>query len=120
MPRWALWLPVGALVVLSAVLGWRQGWLVANVDESAVIALYAERYLSDRAAQAAMSDGTADGAPLVPARPEDCRAQPSPLPEAWLVVICGPDPHDPRAHYTYYVDRTAGLVRVVGPTGQNG
>ena len=104
MPRWALWLPVGVLVALAAVLGWRAGWVEANVDESAVIAMYAERYLQDRAAA-----GTGPGLA------SECRARPAPAGQGWLVVICGPMPHDAARHYTYYVARDGGLVRVVGP-----
>ncbi|ETX29461.1 hypothetical protein [Roseivivax isoporae] len=105
MPRWAWFLPVGCLVALAAVLGWRQGWIHANVTETQVIAAYAERYLSDRAAA-----GTAESA-----RPSDCRARPGTAAGVWLVVICGPEPYDPARHYTYYVTRAGGLSRVVGP-----
>ncbi|SLN42844.1 hypothetical protein ROJ8625_02107 [Roseivivax jejudonensis] len=104
--RGALWFaPVAGLVALAAVLGWRQGWIAANVTETEVIAAYAQRYLADRAA-----DGTG-----AQARASECRAVPAREVGAWLVVICGPDPHDAARHYTYYVARDGGLVRRVGP-----
>lgn len=106
MPRWIWFLPLGLIVALAALVGWRQGWLVANVTETQVINAYAARYLDDRAAA-----GTGDGA-----RASDCRARPSPEVGVWLVVICGPDPHDPARHYTYHVTRFGGLREVVGPT----
>ncbi|MFD1344240.1 hypothetical protein [Litorisediminicola beolgyonensis] len=108
MPRWVWFLPVGLLVVLAALLGWRQGWHVATLTETDVIERAAARYLSDREAA-----GTADGA-----RAEQCRARPAPGNSgAWLVVICGPEPHDPDRHYTYYHRRDGALMRVVGPEG---
>lgn len=105
-----LWVaPVALLVALAGVLGWRQGWVHANVTETEVIATYAQRYLADRAA-----DGTGEGA-----RPSECRAMPARESGAWLVVVCGPEPHDPERHYTYYVRRDGGLRHVVGP-GEGG
>ncbi|MCE0504287.1 hypothetical protein LR948_02880 [Roseivivax sp. GX 12232] len=106
MPRWALFLPFALIVALAGLFGWRQGWLVANVSETEVIAAYAERYLADRRAA-----GTGPGAP------SDCRARPAPEGAGWLVVICGSEPHDPARHYTYYVNRFGGLERQVGPEG---
>ncbi|MFZ5963877.1 hypothetical protein ACOXXX_13065 [Thalassococcus sp. BH17M4-6] len=105
MPRWVWFVPVGLLVALAGVLGWRHGWVVANVTETQVIDAYAERYLADRA-----RDGTGEGA-----RRSDCRAQPSE--RAWLVVVCGPTPHDAARHYTYYVARDGRLRDVIGPGG---
>ncbi|QFT64114.1 hypothetical protein [Roseivivax sp. THAF30] len=105
MPGWLRFLPFALLVAMAALVGWRQGWIVANVTETQVIEAYAERYMADR--QAA---GTGEGA----AR-SDCRARPAPEGAGWLVVICGPSPHDPARHYTYYVNRSGGLERLVGP-----
>ncbi|SFD81450.1 hypothetical protein [Roseivivax sediminis] len=105
MPRLVWFLPVGLLVALAALLGWRQGWIHANVSETQVIAMYAQQYLDDRA-----RDGTGQGA-----QPSECRAVPGEGSGVWLVVVCGPEPHDPARHYTYYVTRAGDLARVVGP-----
>jgi hypothetical protein len=91
------------LVVLAALFGWRHGWVAANVTETEVITAYAQRYLEDRA-----RDGTGETAVAT-----ECRARPSE--RVWIVVICGPEPHDPMRHYTYYVGRDGRLVQVVGP-----
>ncbi len=104
MPRWMLFLPMGLLVALAALFGWRHGWVVANVTETQVIDAYATRYLQDRE-----RDGTA-----ATAERRDCRARPSD--RAWIVVICGPEPHDSALSYTYYVGRDGRLQMVVGPS----
>ncbi|WP_306132280.1 hypothetical protein [Roseivivax marinus] len=102
----ALWLlPFGLLVLLAFYLGWRQGYARATLSETEVISAYAERYLADRA-----RDGTAEGA-----SPAQCRALPGEQAGVWLVVVCGPEPHDEARHYTYYVRRSGALARVVGP-----
>lgn len=103
MPRWLWFLPAGLLVALAALFGWRHGWVVANVTETQVISAYAERYLEDR-----RRDGTGDSALAT-----ECRARPSE--RAWLVVVCGPEPHDAARHYTYYVGRDGRLLQRVGP-----
>ncbi|WP_146588939.1 hypothetical protein [Puniceibacterium confluentis] len=103
MPRWTWWLPVALIVALSALFGWRHGWVAANVTETQVIDAYATRYLQDRA-----RDGSGAGA-----RRSDCRARPSA--RAWLVVICGPEPQNKALSYTYYVARDGRLRMVVGP-----
>ena len=104
MPRWIWFAPVGLIVALAALLGWRHGWIVANVTETQVIDAYAARYLRDRA-----RDGTG-----ATAAARDCRARPSE--RAWLVVICGPEPHDPARSYTYYVERDGRLRFLVAPS----
>lgn len=103
MPHWLWFLPVGLLVALAALVGWRHGWVVANVTETEVIEAYAQRYLQDRA-----RDGTGATAQM-----SDCRARPAD--RAWIVVICGPEPHDTARHYTYYVNRDGSPRLVVGP-----
>ena len=92
-------MPVGLLTVFAGLLGWKQGWIVANVTESDAIALYAARYAAE-----------------VPgADPADCRARPDPDARAWLTVICGPEPHDTARHVTYRIDRSARLLTRTGP-----
>ncbi len=103
MPRWIWFVPVGILVALAALMGWRYGWVVANVTETQVIDAYAARYLEER-----HRDGTG-----ATAERQDCRARP--VERAWLVVICGPEPHDPALSYTYYVARDGRLQLRVGP-----
>ncbi|MGR3272164.1 hypothetical protein [Thalassococcus profundi] len=105
MPRWLWFVPLALLVALAALVGWHWGWIAANVTETQVIEAYAQRYLADRAAA-----GTSNGA-----QRSDCRARPSE--RAWLVVICGPQPHDAARHYTYYVARDGRLQFLVGPDG---
>ncbi|ETX14512.1 hypothetical protein OCH239_02815 [Roseivivax halodurans JCM 10272] len=105
MRRTVFFLPVAGLVAIAAILGWRQGWIHANVTETQAIAAFAERYLADRA-----GDGTG-----ATARAAECRGVPGAGQGAWLVVVCGPEPHDAARHYTYYVDRAGKLIRRVGP-----
>lgn len=50
MPRWAMFLPFALIVALTALIGWRQGWLVANVTETEVIEATAARYVELRRA----------------------------------------------------------------------
>ncbi len=101
-----MWLlPVALLVVLAFYLGWQQGYARATLTETDVITAYAEQYLEDRTAA-----GTGADASLA-----ECRAVPGREPGVWLVVVCGPEPHDPARHYTYYVTRSGGLARKVGP-----
>ncbi|SIS70174.1 hypothetical protein SAMN05421759_102475 [Roseivivax lentus] len=105
MPRWALFLPFALMVALTALIGWRQGWLVANVTETEVIEATAATYVQMRREAGTDAD----------AQWSDCRARPDPTGTSWLVVVCGPEPYDPARHYTFYVSRFGGIERVVGP-----
>lgn len=91
-PRWVWWLPVGVLLIVAALLGYRQGWLAANMTETAAIELYAARYMEETGAPAA-----------------DCVAVPGA--EVWLIVRCGED----GAAYEYHVNRFGGLIQAYGP-----
>lgn len=93
MPRWVWFLPVGGLVLLSAIIGFRLGWLDVHLDESTAIEAYAKRYMRDSGAPAA-----------------DCTGIPGQ--EVWLVVRCG-------AGWEYHVNRFGGLKHVFRP-GEHG
>lgn len=94
MPRWLWWTPVAALLILAAVLGFRQGWLMANLSESDAIEAWAARYMEET------------GAPQA-----DCTAVPGV--QVWLVIRCGTG-QDRRV---YRLDRLGRLVRPSGPDG---
>jgi hypothetical protein len=94
MPRWLWWMPVGMLVLCAALLGYRQGWLAANMTETAAIEMMAGRYIAEAGAEA---------------RPFDCWAQPGE--GVWLVVRCERD----GARWEYHVNRFGGLERWFGP-----
>jgi hypothetical protein len=94
MPRWLWWTPVGLLVLGAAVLGYRQGWLVANMTETDAIQRMAALYVQEAGAEARVSD---------------CWAQPAE--GVWLVVRCARD----GARWEYHVNRLGGLERRFGP-----
>src|SRR6056297_103550 len=94
MPRWIWFLPVGILLLVAALLGYRQGWLMANMTETAAIQMMAARYVEE----------AGEGA-----RPSDCWAQPGEA--VWLVVRCERD----GARWEYHVNRFGGLERRYGP-----
>ncbi|MCC1492287.1 hypothetical protein [Cognatishimia sp. F0-27] len=105
MPRWVWWTPVALLVVATALLGFRWGWIAATITETDVINAYAQRYLEDRA-----RDGTGAGASV-----GDCVAYPGEERGVWLVVSCGPTPRDLSRHYAYYVNGIGQMVKGWGP-----
>lgn len=70
MPRWLWWSPLAVLLLLTALLGYRQGWLAANLTESGAIETYAARYMQETGAAQA-----------------DCTAVPGA--QVWLVIRCG-------------------------------
>jgi L-asparaginase II len=82
------------LVLCAALLGYRQGWLAANMTETAAIEMMAGRYTAEAGAEA---------------RPFDCWAQPGE--GVWLVVRCERD----GARWEYHVNRFGGLERWFGP-----
>ena len=87
--RRVLWfLPFGALVLAGGVMGYRYGWIAANMTETAAIEAYAARYVRDYGGQ--MSD---------------CLAVPGA--RVWLEVRCGAGD----ALVVYEVNRLGGLVR---------
>ena len=94
MPRWIWFLPVGILLLVAALLGYRQGWLMANMTETAAIQMMAARYVEEAGEEA---------------RPSDCWAQPGEA--VWLVVRCERD----GARWEYHVNRFGGLERRYGP-----
>ena len=77
-------LPLGALVLAGGVMGYRYGWIAANMTETAAIEAYATRYMRDYGGLAS-----------------DCHAVPGD--QVWLVVRCGA--------VVYEVNRLGGLVR---------
>lgn len=91
-------MPVGVLVLCTALLGYRQGWLAANMTETAAIELMVGRYIDEAGAEA---------------RPSDCWAQPGA--QSWLVVRCERD----GLRWDYHVNRFGGLERRFGP-GEGG
>lgn len=86
-PRWAFFLPLGAVVFLGALYAFRLGWIAAYITETAAIEAYAARYLSETGARAA-----------------DCSAVPGE--RVWLVIRCGSG-KDGRI---YRVNRFGGLT----------
>lgn len=92
----ALWLPMGALCALAALLGATQGLRAASRGETPVIEAMAARYLA--------SAGPG-------ARATDCMARPGQGVLAWLVVTCG---QGTRAH-EYHVNRLGWLTRTTAP-----
>ena len=107
MPRWLWWMPLVGIVTLMALHFFRLGWIAANLTETEVIEVYAQRYLADRA-----RDGTGDGA-----RISDCFAYPGGAPGIWLHIVCGPH-GDPSRRYEYEVDRLGQFVRGGSPNSQ--
>ncbi len=93
-----IWAPFGLLVLASAGLGLRWGWIALNTSETDVISRYAARYVAQT------------GGPIT-----DCRALPGEDQGIWLVVICGPTPVDLTRHYEYHVNRLGGLEYSGGP-----
>ena len=89
MPRWAWFLPLGALVCVGGLLGYRYGWIAANMTETAAIEAYAARYMEETGAPAA-----------------ECSATPGE--DVWLVVRCGSGAQG----RVYRVNRFGGLVGV--------
>ncbi|WP_425090639.1 hypothetical protein [Tropicimonas sp. S265A] len=91
-------MPVGILVLIVAANGIRLGLRQANLDESAVISFYAERYLQDHARLEAA--GTA--------ALTDCAAVPGSDPGVWVVVRCSPEGGD--SSWDYYIRRDGSLA----------
>ena len=105
MPRWLWWTPVVLVAVLAATMGLRYGYLAAKITETDVINAYAAHYLAERHKQ--------DGAET--AKATDCVAYPGADFMVWIVVSCGPTPHDPARHYEFHVNRLGGLEAWGGP-----
>lgn len=87
MPRWAWFLPLGVLVIGGGLLGFRYGWIVANMTETDAIEAYAARWMAQTGAPAADCTG-------VPGR------------DVWLVIRCGTG----QDRVIYRVNRFGGLV----------
>lgn len=101
-----LWAPLGGLVLVAAVFGYRAGYRVATLTETDVITTYAAQYMQDR-----IADGTGDGAAVT-----DCHAVPATASRtAWLVVRCGPSPFDATRAYSYVISRSGRLLERQGP-----
>ena len=99
--RWLWWAPLGALLLGSALIGLRAGWLAETITETDVITHYAQRYLQEHGANAALSD---------------CAAVPGEgLPGIWIVITCQPNNSERR--YAYYVNRWGGFEYRKHPTG---
>ncbi len=96
MPRWALFLPVGLLTLVLALLFFRLGWIAANLTETDVINTYAARYLQEAGPGARVSD---------------CVARPGQGAAVWIVVSC----EGTAGRYSYHVNRFGGLRHVSGP-----
>lgn len=77
-------LPLGFLVLAGGVMGYRYGWIAANMTETAAIEAYAARYMRDHGGAVT-----------------DCHAVPGA--GVWLEVRCGA--------VLYEVNRLGGLVR---------
>lgn len=97
--RRVLWfLPLGALVLAGGAMGYRYGWIAANMSETAAIEAYAARYVRDHGG-----------------RMSDCLAVPGA--RVWLEVRCGTG----AGLVVYEVNRLGGLVRegrgILGETG---
>lgn len=81
------------LIVGTAVIGLRYGWIAATISETDVITRYAHKYLSDHGSGAQLTDCVAV--------PEDA------LSDIWLVVRCRPK--DVNESYDYHINRLGGL-----------
>lgn len=97
MPRWLWFMPLGVLLVLTALTGFRLGWIDLRLTESAAIEAYAARYLREG------GEG---------ARRSDCTARPGQT--VWLVIRCG---HG--EVWEYHVNRFGGLKQLFRP-GESG
>lgn len=97
MPRWAWFLPLGALVVAGALYAYRLGWLAANLTEGDAILAYAARYIDLAGAGATQAD---------------CLAVPATEPRVWITVRCS---HPDGGVWQFDVNRIGGLVRQTTP-----
>lgn len=92
MRRWALFLPLAALVVLTGYLGLRLG---QPLSETQIISRYAARYVAEAGAGAQVTD---------------CAA--TPHPDARMIVVCH---HADGATYSYVVGARGELFSREGP-----
>lgn len=91
MPRWLWWAPFALLTLAGAIYVFRLGLIAATITETDVISRYAQDYVAEAGAGAALTD---------------CHARPgNEEPGIWIVVICaGPD-----GVRSYHVNRFGGL-----------
>ena len=93
MPRWVWFAPLGLLVVLLALWGFRLGWIVATISETDVIEKWTARYLAE----------------IPQGRATDCTGQPGTAPPVWILVSCVAPSGE---RYDFPVDRL-GRLRAV-------
>jgi hypothetical protein len=86
-------LVLGGLAFAAAGIGWITGLRWAEVDESDVIEIWAERYVAET------------GGPAT-----DCAAAPGQRDAVWLVVSCGSGPE----RKVYPLDRSGRLIERSG------
>ena len=94
MSHRVLFLPLGALCLLAAIVGWRMGSIPSETD---LITAYAARYVSEAPAGAALTD---------------CAATNHPQADVRMIVACH---HPGGQRFTYLVGPRGQLVRRDGP-----